>query len=90
MRPMPGRARSLTLPSRERPPSQYITSAPLRSRIEYVVMNASSSKAPRRTGKTPPGEKTHCPGGLNSCDFAMKRTRRRMKAPTKKWSMNDA
>jgi hypothetical protein len=28
-------------------------------------------------------------GGTNSCDFAMKRTRRRTKAPTKKWSMNE-
>jgi hypothetical protein len=27
--------------------------------------------------------------GLNSCDLAMNRTRRRMKAATKKWSMNE-
>ena len=28
-------------------------------------------------------------GGANSCDLAMKRTRRRMNAPAKKWSMNE-
>ena len=26
---------------------------------------------------------------MNSCDFAMKFTRRRMNAPAKKWSMNE-
>ena len=28
--------------------------------------------------------------GLNSCDLAMNWIRRRMKAPVKKWSMNEA
>ena len=31
----------------------------------------------------------NCIGRANSCDLAMKRTRRRMNAPTKKWSMNE-
>ena len=29
----------------------------------------------------------YCIGGLNSCDLAMKRTRRRIAEPAKKWSM---
>ena len=51
---MPGRARSLSVPVRERPPSQYMAMQPPRSRTELAVMNASSSRKPRRTGKTPP------------------------------------
>ena len=54
-RPMPGRALSPIAPVRERPPSQYMASASPRSRITLEVMNASSSRWPRRTGKTPPG-----------------------------------
>ena len=53
-RPMPRLACSASLPVRERPPSQYIVIAPPRSRIVSAVMNASSSRAPRRTGNTPP------------------------------------
>ena len=31
----------------------------------------------------------NCIGGTKSCDLAMNRTRRRMNAPAKKWSMNE-
>ena len=31
----------------------------------------------------------NCIGRLNSCDLAMKRTLRRMKAPIRKWSMKE-
>ena len=72
---------------RERPPSGYMTTTPPRARIASAVMKASSSRAPRRTGKTPPCRYTHCASGLNSCDLPMKRTLRRMKMPTRKWSM---
>ncbi len=51
------------------------------------MSNAFSSRCPRRTGNTPPCVKTHCSGGLNICDLAMKRTERRSGSPTKKWSM---
>ena len=53
-RPIPRLAFSLSLPVRERPPSQYIATTPPRLRIDSAVMNASSSRAPRRTGNTPP------------------------------------
>ena len=53
-------------------------------------MNASSSWWPRRTGNTPPWLNTHAPMPLNSCDLPMNWTRRRMNAPVKKWSMNEA
>src|SRR2546422_746492 len=54
-RPIPGLAPlSPTVPLRERPPSQYMTTAPPRSRMPSAVMNASSSWWPRRTGNTPP------------------------------------
>ena len=43
-------------PVRERPPSQYIATQPPSARIFSAVMNASSSRWPRRTGNTPPGE----------------------------------
>ena len=88
---MPGLAWSPTPPVRERPPSQYMTSAPPRSRILNEVMNASSSWRPRRTGNTPPWLKIQVRiPGLNSCDLAMNWIRRRMNAPMKKWSMNEA
>ncbi len=51
--PMPGRG-SPSSPLRERPPSMYITISPPRFRIASAVLNASSSRWPRRTGKTPP------------------------------------
>ena len=51
---MPRLACSASLPVRERPPSQYIVIAPPRARIVSAVMNVSSSRAPRRTGNTPP------------------------------------
>ncbi len=51
---MPGRALSPSRPVRERPPSQYMASASPRARIALAVMNASSSRCPRRTGNTPP------------------------------------
>ena len=54
--PMPGLGRSESLPSRERVPSQYIATVPPRSRIARAVMNASSSRWPRRSGNTPPCE----------------------------------
>jgi len=54
--PMPGLGLAESPPSRERAPSQYIAIAPPRSRIAREVMNASSSRCPRRTGKTPPCE----------------------------------
>ena len=53
---MPGRARSPIRPLRDRPPSQYMAMQPPRSRIAAAVMNASSSRKPRRTGNTPPCE----------------------------------
>ncbi len=53
-RPMPRLACSASLPVRERPPSQYIVIAPPRPRIVSAVVKTSSSRAPRRTGKTPP------------------------------------
>ena len=31
----------------------------------------------------------NCIGGLNSCDFAMNWTLRRIEAPMRKWSMNE-
>ena len=40
---MPARALSLTFPLRERPPSQYMTIAPPRSRTAFAVTKASSS-----------------------------------------------
>jgi len=54
--PMPGLGRCERLPSRERAPSQYIATTPPCSRIVRAVMNASSSRWPRRSGKTPPCE----------------------------------
>ncbi len=51
--PMPGLA-SPSSPLRERPPSTYITISPPRLRIASAVLNASSSRWPRRTGNTPP------------------------------------
>jgi hypothetical protein len=51
---MPLRGSSDMAPVRERPPSQYMTMAPPRSRIPPAVTNASSSAKPRRTGNTPP------------------------------------
>ena len=54
--PMPGLGRSDSLPSFEREPSQYIATQPPCSRIVRAVMNASSSRCPRRSGKTPPCE----------------------------------
>ena len=52
--PMPGLAVSASLPSRERPPSQYIAMQPPRARTVCAVIIASSSRCPRRTGNTPP------------------------------------
>ena len=53
-RPMPGLARSESLPVRERPASGYMTIVPPRPSTVSAVMKASSSRAPRRTGNTPP------------------------------------
>ena len=53
-RPIPAFAFSEIWPLRERPPSQYMVTAPPLARIISAVMNASSSRAPRRTGNTPP------------------------------------
>ncbi len=55
-RPIPRLGLSESLPVRDRPPSQYIATQPPSARIFSAVMNASSSRAPRRTGNTPPGE----------------------------------
>ena len=50
---MPGLA-SPSSPVRERPPSQYMTTMPPRASTAWAVVNASSSRWPRRTGNTPP------------------------------------
>ena len=41
-------------PVRERPPSQYMATQPPSSRTFSAVTKVSSSRCPRRTGKTPP------------------------------------
>ena len=86
MRPMPGLASVETLPDRERPPSQYMTIVLPRRSTVRAVTKASSSRAPRRTGKTPPLRYTNVAGFTKSCDLAMKWTLRRTNAATKKWS----
>ena len=53
-RPIPRLASVAILPVRERPPSQYMVMAPPRTRMALAVVKTSSSRAPRRTGKTPP------------------------------------
>ena len=47
-------ARSPIRPVRERPPSQYMATQPPSSRTFSAVTKVSSSRCPRRTGKTPP------------------------------------
>ena len=61
---------------------------PPRSSIAWAVLNASSSRCPRRTGKTPPCVRMNSSsGGLKSCDLAMNCTSRRISTAMKKWSM---
>jgi hypothetical protein len=56
--------------------------------MAWAVMNASWSRWPRRTGKTPPWEKMKVRATLppKSCDLPMNRTRRLRKTAEKKWS----
>ena len=82
-RPTPGFG-SPSRSVRDRPPSMYITITPPRLSTVRAVSNASSSRRPRSTGKTPPCVYTNCSGGVKSCDFAMKFTCRLMNAATKK------